>query len=350
MANRIPLIHTTDLYHPPQDPDDHIDLLTAVALPELELKAVILDCTQKFLDPAPVGQNIRRDPGLVPVAQLGYLLGNTIPAACAPTQPLRDRHDNVQDRPRKEQAGVELLLQTLADSPEPVLISVMGSARAVTAAFNRAPELVRNKTRAILLNAGSTSAAHIEWNVQLDPAAFEGLWHTGVPIHWYPCCTDSGAFNPTHERGTFYRISHEQLLAGLAPSLLSWIYYAFTASSRGDIVHALSEPAAGAVWEHVRSGQRSLWSTASLIMASGRIPVHTAEGWRFISKKQTDTLPSCPLFLDPIEITGISQQKIDWQINASAEKHLLFRREPGTGYSTAMAEALNGLLKTITIA
>jgi hypothetical protein len=349
MSHRIPLIHTTDLYHPPQDPDDHIDLLTAVALPELDLKAVILDGTQKFLDPAPAGQDIRRDPGLVPVAQLGYLLGKTIPVACGPTQPLRDRHDTAQDRLRKEQAGIELILQTLADSPEPVLISVMGSARAVTAAFNRAPELVKKKSRAILLNAGSTSAAHIEWNVQLDPAAFEGLWYAGAPIHWYPCCTDTGAFNPSHEHGTFYRISHEQLLAGLAPPLLSWIYYAFTASSRGDILHALSEPAAGAVWEHVRSGQRSLWSTASLIMACGRSLAHTTDGWRFMPGKEAGSLQSYPLSLNPVKITGISQQKIDWQKSDSAEKHLLFKREPGTGYGTAMAEALNALLKTITV-
>jgi pyrimidine-specific ribonucleoside hydrolase len=349
MSQRIPLIHTTDLYHPPQDPDDHIDLLTAIALPELDLKAVILDCTQKFLDPAPVGQDIRRDPGLIPIAQLGYLLGTTFPAACAPTQPLRDMHDDAADRPLKEQAGIELILRTLADSPEPVFISVMGSARALTAAFNRAPELVTKKTRGVLLNAGSTSAAHIEWNVQLDPAAFEGLWHSGLPILWYPCCTDTGAFNPDHERGTFYRIAHEQLLTGLLPSLLSWIYYAFTASSRGDILHALTEPAAGAVWEHVRSGRRSLWSTASLVMASERVLAATPDGWRFMPKNQAGSLTTYPLFLDPVKITGISQQKIDWQKSTSAEKNLIFRREPGAGYGTAMAEALNALLKTIAV-
>ncbi len=349
MAKRIPLIHTTDLYHPPQDPDDHIDLLTAVALPELDLKAVILDCTQKFLDPAPAGRDIRRDPGLIPVAQLAYLLGRTIPVACAPPQPLQDLRDDAGDRPPKEQAGIDLILQTLADSSEPVLISVMGSARAVTAAYNRAPELVRKKTRAVLLNAGSTSASHIEWNVQLDAAAFEGLWHSGLPIEWYPCCTESGAFNPEHERGTFYRVNHDQLLEGLAAPILSWIYYAFTASSRGDILHALSEPAAGAVWEHVRSGRRSLWSTASLVMASGRVPVATAEGWRFLPSQEAAGYTSYPWFMDPVAITGISQQKIDWQENATAGTYRLFRRKPGAGYGTAMAEALNALLKTLVV-
>ena len=45
--SRIPLIHITDMYHPPQDPDDHFDLATIAALPEFDLQGVILDVTQK---------------------------------------------------------------------------------------------------------------------------------------------------------------------------------------------------------------------------------------------------------------------------------------------------------------
>ena len=39
----VPLIDITDLYHPPQDPGDNLDLIAAYALPEVDLKAVILD-------------------------------------------------------------------------------------------------------------------------------------------------------------------------------------------------------------------------------------------------------------------------------------------------------------------
>ena len=73
-GSRIPLVHITDLYHPPQDPDDHFDLATIAALPEFDLRGVILDVTQKFLDPAPAGWDIARDPGYVPVVQLGHIL------------------------------------------------------------------------------------------------------------------------------------------------------------------------------------------------------------------------------------------------------------------------------------
>ena len=61
--NRIALVHVTDLYHPPQDPDDHIDLATVAALNEYGLKGVILDTTRKFLLASPAGFDIQRDPG-----------------------------------------------------------------------------------------------------------------------------------------------------------------------------------------------------------------------------------------------------------------------------------------------
>ncbi len=171
----IPLVHITDLYHPPQDPDDHIDLATVVALSEYDLRGVIVDVTQKFLDPAPAGFDISRDPGFVPVMQLSHIIGRAIPVAAGPRAPLSGPDDDAANRPRSEQAGIQLLLDILENSPEPVVLSLVGSARVVTAAFNRAPELLRGKVRSLLLNAGSIGGIKREWNVGLDAAAYIGF-------------------------------------------------------------------------------------------------------------------------------------------------------------------------------
>src|SRR5579872_7145237 len=40
---KVPLIHCTDLFHPPGDPDDHVDLATVFALPPFDVRAIILD-------------------------------------------------------------------------------------------------------------------------------------------------------------------------------------------------------------------------------------------------------------------------------------------------------------------
>ena len=118
----IPFIHTTDIYNPPQDPDDHVDLATVFALPELDLRAVILDPTRKFVE--------QQDPGFVPVAQLNYLTGRAVPVAAGPIDPLQSPSDTAKDRPRHEQAGIELLLNAMRQCNEPG----QGTSRRVDAA------------------------------------------------------------------------------------------------------------------------------------------------------------------------------------------------------------------------
>ncbi len=42
---KIPLVVITDLYHPHQDPGDNLDLINGFAMPDVDLRAVILDIT-----------------------------------------------------------------------------------------------------------------------------------------------------------------------------------------------------------------------------------------------------------------------------------------------------------------
>ncbi|EDY84759.1 hypothetical protein VDG1235_4392 [Verrucomicrobiia bacterium DG1235] len=347
--SRIPLIHVTDLYHTPQDPDDQLDLLTVAALPEFDLKGVILDCTQRFLEPAPAGWDVRRDPGYVLVAQLGHILGRTIPCALGPLEPLSSPNDDARSRPLSEQPGIELLLDNLESSPEPVLISSVGSARIITAAFNRAPELVREKTRAVLLNAGATAGTKREWNVGLDPNAYIGLWRSGVRIHWYPCATERSAFNRKDPRGTYWKVSHETLFHDIPDPIKAWIAYGFSGSARGDFIHALNELGKGAVWEHVLAGTRNMWTTASLVMAAGRSLARTSDGWRFVNPQSTKTLETLPWRLDSINAIVKDDTTVDWTQTPSETPYKLFGRQEGLVYGEAMAQALNALFRSISV-
>jgi pyrimidine-specific ribonucleoside hydrolase len=345
----IPLLHVTDLYHPAQDPDDQIDLATVAALSEFDLRGVVLDVTRKFLEGAPAGWDVPRDPGYVPVIQLGHLLGRAIPVAMGPTEALRHAQDGAENRPRAEQAGIALLLEVLSVSAEPVVISVVGSARVVAAAFNREPALVRAKTKCVLLNAGSTGGPKREWNVSLDPAAYVALWRSGLPLHWYPCGTDSGAFDPVHERGTFWKASHAVLFQGLPAPLRAWFAHGLAGNQRGDLIRALAESGTGAVWEHVLAGERNLWSTASLVMAAGRELGRTWEGWRFLPCTAPAPDVSWPWRLDPIHATVDDDGGVDWRVAETSTNTLLFGRQPGAGYAEAMAEALNALLRDMPV-
>ena len=343
----IPLIHTTDLYHPPQDPDDQVDLATALALDEFDLRGVILDNTHRFMVGAPEGFDMPRDPGFVLVSQLAYLMGRSIPVAVGPKNPLNAPDDAALDVPRQEQAGIELLLSTLAHSADPVVISVVGSTRVITAAYNREPALLREKTRAILLNAGSTGASRIEWNTGLDVHAFVGLWQSGLPIHWYPCDSGKSAFTGEHERGTFWKAPHALLFQDLPPRLAAWFAYGFSGSARADFIRALDELGKGAVWDLILEGYRNLWSTASLVMAAGRVLARTPHGWRFLKVSDAKGLPVWPWRLDAINAAVSPEGHIRWNIDESSQRTSLFGRRPDGDYGLAMTEALNALLKTL---
>ena len=343
---KIPFVHITDLYHPPQDPDDHFDLATAMALPELDLKGVILDVTTKFLLRAPEGFDIPRDPGFIPVTQLNYLLGRSIPIAVGPREPLKHKGDSAIDRTATEQSGIALLLNILRSSSEPVVVSIVGSARVAAAAFNREPVLMRDKVKAILLNAGATAKTKTEWNVNLDLSAYCALWNSGLPIHWYPCATERGAFDEEHEYGTHWKASHETLLHDLSPALKAWFSYALSGSGRGDFIQALHEEGKSADWEHLMSAKRNLWSTASLVMAAGRTLTQTSQGWRFVSSDGS-AKSRWPMFLDPITAKVRDDGQVDWQPSANSTPYRIFRRQPGRQYGIAMAEALNALFQTL---
>jgi pyrimidine-specific ribonucleoside hydrolase len=345
--SKIPLLHITDLYHPPQDPDDHFDLATIAALEEFELRGVILDPTERFLNPSPGSADQQRDPGFVPVSQLAYILGRDIPVATGPKSPLLNARDDAMDRPEAEQAGVRLLLEILERSTSSVVISVVGSCRVITAAFNRNPELLRAQIRAVLLNAGSSGPSKEEWNVGLDSEAYKGLWYSGLPIHWYPCSTERGAFDQDHERGTYWKTTHRVLLDRVSLPMQSWFTYALTNSNRGDIIRVLSEKPSDTTWDDLLAKERNLWSTASLIMSAGRILAKTDEGWRFAAADAKTTAESWPWRLDPIDASVDDHAEVHWNKRADQGNAFIFGRKRGDNYARAMGEALGSLLASL---
>ena len=336
-VNAIPFIHTTDLYNPPEDPDDHLDLATVYALPEFNLRAVILDPTRKF-----VGQ---RDPGFVPVTQLNYLTGRAVPVAAGPIDPLRSASDTAKDRPRHEQAGIELLLDALSRCEEPAFVSVVGSTRVVAAAWNREPKLLQQKVRAVVVNAGSnTKRPGADWNTDLDVHAWVALWRSHLPILWYPCTGEHGSHS-LEPHNTYWSVSHRQLFEGLPQPLRAYFDYAFNRSARGDIIRALSVLGSGPSWEKVLLGRRNMWSAASFIMAAGRVLAQTTEGWRFVAKERANGLKLQPLEMLPIACDVNETGVVHWSLKPEPGIVRIFRRKPDEEHVLAIGEATNALLR-----
>jgi len=342
---KIPLIHTTDLYDPPQDPDDQIDLATVVALEEYDVRGVVLDVTEKFLHPEPEGWDVARRPGFASVARMARLTGKAIPVAQGPHAPLADPLDGCEDAPEEEQAGIRMILRILAGSSESVVISVTGSPRALTVAYNRDPALLREKIGAVLLNAGSTGGSKVEWNVALDPQAYIGLWRSDLPIRWFPPGTGTGAFDPTDARGTYYRAPQAELFEDLPPALRSYV-----ADSLGGTLPEGPSPARvggeeDTRWRAMLGQTRNLWCTASLVMGAGRVLAQTGEGWRFLPAGAPGSGGAWPWRLDPIRASVDGEGRVAWSVAEAETRRWIFGRRPGRDFGHAMTEALNALLR-----
>lgn len=281
---RTAIIDVTDLYHPGQDVGDNFDLVAAYALPEIDLKAVVLDITQRFRAPvaevSEVGMRDTggpRDPGIIPVMQLNYIFDRDVPFGMGPFTPMDSTEDKKLDAPRFQQTGVRLILDTLRASPDKIDILSFGSARPVAVAYNRDRELFRTKVRRIHLCAGASSPDYLEWNVLLDPKAMVCLLRSDLPVAIYPCATREGpfAYGPNN---CFWLLPELGFIERMQPPLRSYLGFAFTRAARADFLRAMDEDFPAQVMKQVCARKHSVWETAVWMQVSNRSLVHRADG------------------------------------------------------------------------
>ena len=251
------MVYSTDLLHPHEDPDDHFDLACMFAMPEVDLRAVILDNLESQAD----------RPGYKPVWQLNYLSGRHVPAVIGLNHKLKSPEDLALDQPAEHQNGVHLLLQTLRDSDEKVAIIFVGSARDTVVAYNREPALFRNKVRSICGFIGEASNEKFtEYNVGLDPQAFVRLLRSDLPFYWVPCF-DGGLWqNQGH--ASYWKIRHGDVLDKAAEPLQRYFLYMLRKETNDPIAY-LTAPMREEERRWLMAGQRNLWAAALLGIGLG---------------------------------------------------------------------------------
>ena len=202
----VPVIYCTDLFHPHDDPDDHFDLATLYAMPELDIKGVVLDQGRKQLE----------RPGRIPVSQMNRITGRNVPAVIGLAAPLKSPDDKALDQPPEFQQGRGVHRADVAPVGQPVCIATLGSVRDVVCAFNREPGLFRTNVAMVLAFIGEASDPKFqEYNVGLDPQAFVGLLRSGLPVYWVPCF-DGGLWQ-NRGHASFWRAGHRALLGAGGP-------------------------------------------------------------------------------------------------------------------------------------
>lgn len=268
-AEKIPVIYSTDLFQPHDDPDDHYDLATLFAMEEFDVRGIIVEHADEQT----------RRPGRIPVEQMMRLTGRSVRWAVGLNPPLRDAEDAARDQSPASQAGVEMILDVLRGADQKVMIFTTGSMRDVAAAYNREPQLMREKVARLYMNIGNASGRQSEWNVDLDKQAYLRVLRSDLPIYWCPC------FGEPY--GTYWRFQQGAVLETAPPPLVNFFLYALTtgrgwqATPQPTAVDPLEfllrdvDPAArDAVWPH----DRHMWCTAPFFHAAGRRVVEVAPG------------------------------------------------------------------------
>jgi hypothetical protein len=260
-AMRVPVIYSTDLSHPHDDPDDHFDIVALYSLRELDVQAIVLD----------QGKRQEQSPGRIPVEQMNSLTGRNVPFAVGLGDPLKAPDDPAADQEMKYQGGVSLIIEALESAPSPVTFITVGSLRDTAAAFNRRPDLFREKASRLMIFIGEASADTLEWNVGLDPHAFVCIMNSGLPVWWVPCF-DGGNFK-NRGKASYWTADQAELLRDTPDELMNFFIYALLKKSSPDSLGFLNGAVDPEDRALVLSGQRRLWCAAVFTVAAGRIMV-----------------------------------------------------------------------------
>lgn len=328
----VPIVYSTDLYHPHEDPDDHFDLATLYALGQFDIRGVILDGGARQL----------KAPGRVPVEQMIELTGRKTPCAIGLGASFGSPEDDARKQPEELQGGVKLLLDALRASPGPVTVFTTGSVRDVAAAFNREPELLRKKIGRLYINIGDASG-WIEYNVGLDRHSYVRVLRSGLPVYWCPCFDGGGG---KKERGyaTYWQFTQSQVLDAAPVGLQNWFIFALTKPA-ADPIAFLSQPQKEDGRKRVWAMRRNMWCTAPFLHAAGLTVVQAApDRWEVRpqaavgdAKRLFDFLPAKVA----VEPSGKAALVLDQQ--APGEPVLVFKILDPAAYDAAMTKVLREL-------
>lgn len=330
-ADRVPVIYSTDLLHPHDDPDDHYDLATLMALPQLDVQAVVLD----------LGERQKARNGMVPVEQMIRLTGRRFPYSTGLAEKLKSPTDTALDQPRYEQQGVELILRAIRSADRPVTIITAGSLRDTVAAFNREPGLFRARVARLYINIGTAATTGpVEWNVTLDANAFVRLTKSGLPVYWCPCLPMGD-----DPHSTYWRFKQGEVLDGLPRPLLNFFVYALqqVPVKELDPLDALSMDLRP--FRHLlASTERNMWCTASFIDAAGLCVVK--KNGRFVMVEKSEKAAATPIFEFVPARVDIDEQGKTKAITPDPQATLrVFTAADHAQYNAAMTECLKTLLQ-----
>jgi len=338
-----PVFHQTDIFHPHADPDDHWDLACNYALAsrgDISLLGVMIDY------PPWAG-----DPAIGAVAQMNFISGLAVPAVVGTSQPMTSRTDAQTGADPQSLAAADALLDALRQSPEPVIINIVGSCRDIALAGLKDPAVFSKKCAAIYLNAGTGSpdpekSAVLEYNVQRNPASYAAIFDLPCPVYWMPCW-DEVAWTVQERKvmewSTHYRFQQSEILSHLSPVMQNYFLYALDRSTNQNWLRCLLDPVNPDLLEKYGAMERSMWSTAAFFHGAG----YSVDGKGNIVPLERIGKDGVFAF-EPVSVTCDDAGVTRWRVDRSSTKRFICHVVDLQNYQPAMVTAMRSLLISLT--
>lgn len=337
-----PVIHVTDLFRPHCDPDDHWDLACVFALAcakQIDLKGILIDFAPR--------QRNDHNPDVMAVAQMNYITGLHVPVSIGAPRPVRSRNDSQPQADASEHVGINMVLEILRDSPEPVIIQITGSCRDIAIAGRKAPQLFADKCAGLYLNAGTGSpdaakAAQLEYNVSLAPLSYAALFDLPCPIYWMPCFEEMNSRRVVMEYGTHYVFRQSEILPHLSERMQNFFASVLGKKQDHQWLTYLTGPRDAPLLESCGRQDRHMWCTGGLLHAAGRTV--SAEG-EIIEREGAED--SAVFSFDPIQLSCSDEGVTKWTHDKTATHRYIFHVRDLVRYQEAMTTAMRSLLRRL---
>jgi len=333
----IPVLHQTDLFRPYNDPDDHWDLACVYALAlsgDIELKGTVIDFPP---------EHHRGDPDVLALAQMNYITGLQVPFVVG--SPDSTASTNV----KQAEAGYasRRIIATLESSASRVIINIVGSCHDIAEAAKRAPQLFRENCAGIYLNAGTgsrdaTLAAELEYNVKLDPLAYQAIFDIPCPIYWLPCFEAITQPFRVSEFGSWYEFVQADILFSLSDRMQKYFAYALGRIEDPRWLDYLHQHIDQELLTKHAQKRRNMWCTAGFFHAAGKSV--TCDG-RIIPQEDADG--ESVFTFDPIEVQCDRDGVTSWSPTAQEPGRYILHVRDGANCRQAMTAAMKSLLATL---
>ena len=341
---KTPMLHATDLFRPHADPDDHWDLACVYALAyrgDIDLKGVLIDY--------PPRHRKEHNPDIMGVAQMNLISGISVPVAVGSSLPMKSRTDVQPYASSTDHHGVQMVLDVLEKSPQPVIINILGSSRDVAIAGKKAPNLFATKCAGIYLNAGTgspgkSSASRLEYNVTLDKPAYAAIFDLPCPVYWMPCFEEmkSGQERGVREYGTHYKFRQNEILPHLSDMVQNYFAYVFGRYTSHDWLHYLKGKKDKALLSKFASMYRHMWCTGGFLHAAGYT---VSRDGRIMSLDEASELPV--FTFDPIRARCDGSGVTEWTHDENSRDRFIFHVQDTDNYQLAMTKVMKSLLMTL---